>query len=149
MNKPYINSVLVVPNPAEDGLPWFVTDRTQEDVDRRTAKGVLNAADLNRIERNIQAICGVAAIPVTAKTDWQSSGLPRTSDWERIMKAVERIRGYSHRGTTPAVPARPVNQFQKVNDVEQILKDAFDILERNGRNRYYAGEVYAGEGGLL
>lgn len=130
-------------------LPWFVVDRTQTDVDNKTKKGFLNASDLNRIERNINTISDMAALAVTSKTDWNANGLPRSSDWERIMTDVARIRNYSHRSTTPETPTRPINHFQKVNDVEQILKDAFDILERNAKDTYYAGEIYAGEGGLI
>ena len=43
-------------------LPWFVTDRTAEDVRERNKKGVLNARDLNRIEKNSYTIGELAAL---------------------------------------------------------------------------------------
>lgn len=127
----------------------FVTDRTLQDVEGKTPKGVLNAVDVNRIERNIKTIGKMAAIPAGTNADWQIGGLPRASDWQIIREYVQIIRDYAHRSTTPQVPARPLNHFQKINDVEQILKDAYYMITSNSENINYAGEFYAGEGGFL
>lgn len=130
-------------------LPWFVTDRTQEDTARRTKKAFLNAADLNRIEKNAGTIGVLAVLPISAKTDWKTGDLPRESDWQRIRGNVERIRNYAHRSTTPETPGHPINHYGKINAIEQILKDAFDMYVANKKNMAYAGEIYAGEGGLM
>lgn len=130
-------------------LPWFVTDRTAADVEDRTAKGVLNARDLNRIEKNSYTIGQLAAVLLQGKTDWKIGDLPRSSDWERIRSNVARLRAISHRHDTPQTPPRPLNSWQKLNDLEQIQKDCFDIYNRNKKNVVYAGEIYAGEGGFL
>ena len=130
-------------------LPWFVTDRTPEDVENRTEKGILNAKDLNRIEKNSFMIGNLAALVIDAKHDWTVGNLPRKSDFKRIRLQVQKLRDYAHRSTTPAVPSSPLNQYQKINDIEQIQKDCFDIYVGNKKNVAYAGEIYAGEGGLL
>lgn len=130
-------------------LPWFVTDRTSEDVENRTEKGVLNAKDLNRIEKNSFTIGNLAALVIDARYDWTVGNLPRTSDFKRIRLQVQKLRDYAHRSTTPDVPSSPLNQYQKINDIEQIQKDCFDIYVGNKKNVAYAGEIYAGEGGLL
>lgn len=130
-------------------LPWFVTDRTAADVEDRTSKGVLNARDLNRIEKNTFTIGDLTSIAISAKYDWKNGDIPKEGDYERIRQNTQKIRNYAHRRTTPEVPARPLNHYQKYNDIEQILKDAFDIYVGNKQNVSYAGEIYAGEEGVL
>lgn len=130
-------------------LPWFVTDRTAADVEARTEKGVLNAKDLNRIEKNSYTIGNLAALIIDAKYDWLVGELPRVSDFKRIRLQVQKLRDYAHRSTTPKVPEQPLNHYKKLNDIEQIQKDCYDIYVGNKKNIIYAGEIYAGEGGLL
>lgn len=130
-------------------LPWFVTDRTAVDVEARTEKGVLNAKDLNRIEKNSYTIGNLAALIIDAKYDWLVGELPRVSDFKRIRMQVQKLRDYAHRSNTPEVPESPLNTWQKYNAIEQIQKDCYDIYVGNKKNIVYAGEIYAGEGGLL
>ena len=130
-------------------LPWFVTDRTQQDVDTGTKKGFLNASDLNRIEKNSYTIGNLVAIPITANQDWRIGDLPRAGDYTRIREQVQKLRDFVHRETTPEVPESPLNTYQKYNDIEQIQKDCFDIYVGNMKNIIYAGEIYAGEGGFF
>ncbi len=130
-------------------LPWFVTDRTQEDVDKQTEKGFLNAKDLRRIEKNNATIGDLVAVPIQAKQDWRPGDLPRISDFSRILEHVRQLRAYAKRTTTPAVPEHPVNTWQKLNAIEQIQKDCFEIYVSNKKNVTYAGEIYAGEGGFF
>lgn len=130
-------------------MPWFVTDRTQEDIDNRTEKAYINASDLNRIEKNTYTICGLIDIVVDTKTDWAVGDIPRVADFARILAQVGKMYAFAHYHTTPAPPERPLNTFQKYNDVEQIQKDCFDIYVGNKKNIVYAGEIYAGEGGFI
>lgn len=130
-------------------LPWFVTDRTAEDVQERNKKGVLNARDLNRIEKNSYTIGELAALVIEGKYNWEVGEKPRSSDYQRIRQGVQRLRNYAHRNTTPEVPESPLNSYQKYNAIEQIQKDCFDIYVGNKKNIAYAGEFYAGEGGLI
>ena len=130
-------------------MPWFVTDRTQEDIDKRTEKAYINAEDLNRIEKNTFTIGELVKIATTTKRDWIPGDIPRTADYERILVQVQKLRDYAHRQSTPEVPKHPLNTYQKYNDVEQIQKDCFAIYVGNMKNIVYAGEIYAGEGGFI
>ena len=124
----------------------FVYDRSAQDVLERTKKGVLNATDLNRIESNTEAVAGKIAVPVTVKA-WQIGGLPRVSDYKRILYNVERIRqGYGIRPDTPETPMQPLNTYQKWNALEKILHDVNYIYDRTESAKVYCGEIYAGEG---
>ena len=128
----------------------FVYDRSAQDVLHRTKKGILNAEDLSRIEGNTETIAGKIAVPVIVKS-WSIGGLPKTSDYGRILGNIGRIRsGYGVRSDTPEVPQQPMNTYQKWNDVEKILFDVNDIYERTEKARAYCGEYFAGEGvGIL
>lgn len=128
-------------------LPWFVTDRTEADVEGRTGKGFLNSRDLNRIEKNSYTVGNLAALVIDAKYDWAVGDLPRSNDFRRILLQVQKLRDYAHRSITPEVPEQPLNHYEKFNDIEQIQKDCFDIYVGNKKNIVYAGEIYAGEGG--
>ncbi len=127
-------------------LPYFITDRSQLDIDERTAKGFINASDMERVETNIELIAGYIAVPVTAKKNWKIGDLPRVSDFKRIWDNVEKIRsGYVIRADTPETPVQPLNTWQKWNDLEQILYDVFWIYFNNLNNKDYCGEISAGE----
>ena len=50
---------------------------------------------------------------------------------------------------TPVTPAQPLNDFEKWNNIEQILYDVYEIL-MNNFNYYCGEEIFAGdETGLL
>lgn len=127
-------------------LPYFITDRSQLDIDERTAKGFINASDVERVETNTELIAGYIAVPVTVKKNWKIGDLPRVSDFKRIRDNVEKIRsGYVIRADTPETPVQPLNTWQKWNDLEQILYDVFWIYFNNLNNKDYCGEISAGE----
>lgn len=127
-------------------LPYFITDRSQLDIDERTAKGFINASDMERVETNTELIAGYIAVPVTVKKNWKIGDLPRVSDFKRIRDNVEKIRsGYVIRADTPETPVQPLNTWQKWNDLEQILYDVFWIYFNNLNNKDYCGEISAGE----
>lgn len=127
-------------------LPYFITDRSQLDIDERTAKGFINASDMERVETTTELIAGYIAVPVTVKKNWKTGDLPRVSDFKRIRDNVEKIRsGYVIRADTPETPVQPLNTWQKWNDLEQILYDIFWIYFNNLNNKDYCGEISAGE----
>lgn len=127
-------------------LPYFITDRSKLDIDERTAKGFINASDMERVETTTELIAGYIAVPVTVKKNWKTGDLPRVSDFKRIRDNVEKIRsGYVIRADTPETPVQPLNTWQKWNDLEQILYDIFWIYFNNLNNKDYCGEISAGE----
>lgn len=147
----------------------FIYDRTQEDVDRAAdlnrkyvsgritesekrewmgnLKGALNLADLNRIERNLDALARLFNTPVQKK-NWAVGDIPRAGDYKRILDNVQKIReAWFVRFDTPPTPAQPLNTYGKWNDIERILHDLNDTYERYRNNVCYCGtQLYAGEG---
>lgn len=122
-------------------LPYFIYDRTADDIIQRAKKAFLNVEDMRRIESNTELIASYISVPVSVKTDWNTGDLPRESDYERIRRNTEKIRaGYVIRADTPEVPERPYNHFQKWNDIEKILHDVFYIYINNFNSKIYCGE---------
>lgn len=147
-----------------------VTDRMQEDVDRVTyltnkgwdgmtageqqewlagLKGSLNKTDIERIENNVQLMSDVLELGLTTYHGTIPE-YPNESYFERLLNNLTAIRAaYCIHEDTPEVPEKPVNDYQKINDVEKILSDIHSILLNNFS--YYCGnEIYAGDStGLL
>lgn len=118
----------------------FVYDRTYEDVNNRTSKGYLNATDLKRVENNISELAGYVDLELETK-QWDVGGLPRQSDFTRILSNISTLKEhFLIRQTTPVVPEQPLNSFQKWNDIERILFDMYSLYMSSLSNRYYCGE---------
>ena len=140
-----------------------ITDRTQEDVDRLiylrnvilngtntqeeweeyqyNSKGALNYADLERIEGNIQILGELLEVQLVSMV---RGDIPRIPYFKNVLQNVKIIRdSVYHFPSTPKVPQMPLNTFQKINDIEQILLDAYLVYTANKSSKYYAGvEVY-------
>ena len=118
----------------------FVYDRTYMDVVNRTSKGYLNATDLNRVENNISELAGYVDLELETK-QWSIGGIPRQSDFARILFNISELREcFNVLQTTPVVPVQPLNDFQKWNDIERILYDMHSLYMSSINNRYYCGE---------
>lgn len=118
----------------------FVYDRTYEDVKNRTPKGYLNAADLNRVENNIEELGRYANLQLKTRK-WSIGGLPKQSDFTRILSNISTLKEhFLIQQTTPVVPKQPLNDFQKWNDIERILFDMYSLYMSSLSNRYYCGE---------
>lgn len=121
----------------------FIYDRTYDDVKNKTHKGYLNATDLNRIEGNIRELAGFVHLHLETKY-WEIGGLPRQSDFSRILSNISVLKEYFRiLGTTPDVPVQPLNLYQKWNDIEHILCDMYNLYVACINNRYYCGEDIA------
>ena len=156
-------------------LPFFVYDRTQEDVDRVKylneqylkgiitdderqewntginwklgLKGAFNLSDIKRNENNCKIIGNLVSVPVNIK-EWKYGDIPRASDYHRIRDNVQKIRNaWISLSDTPQVPSQPLNTYQKWNDIERILHDVYYTYVRIKNSYYYCGmEMYTGEG---
>lgn len=146
----------------------FVYDRTAEDVNfakrckyerysnlsqdekdkwRGELKGAVTAETWNRVESNEREIATELAVTVSTKS-WDRSKIPRYTDYERILSNLAKIRSaYGLMSDTPPVPMRPLNTYQKWNDIEKILHDVHYVFTHSTSDVYYCDtEVYAGEG---
>lgn len=109
-------------------LPYFIYDRTIQDVEQRNVKGYINATDLNRIEQNTRIIAEYIGISVSVNENWEIGELPRANDYKRIRDNVQRIRdNYMVYTGTPEVPDQPLNDYKKWNAIERILHDVYTI----------------------
>ena len=157
-------------NTIEYILPWFVYDRTQEDVnevvrlekvgwagmteDERTTwrkgmKGALNLSDIKRIENDCYILAQLLNVSIVTHRE-NLPRFPTGSYFKALLENVSTLRAVGYRyQTTPEVPEQPINTYQKVNDIEKILSDIYDVY--NSNFVHYAGEgLYAGqEIGLL
>lgn len=162
-------------NTLEYVLPFFVYDRTQEDVDRIKylnerylkgeisdeelkewntgingkigLKGALNLCDIKRCENNCKIIGDLLSANVDIR-EWEYGDIPRASDYRRIIDNVQKIRdAFVTLSNTPETPIQPLNTYKKWNDIEKILHDVYYIYVRLQNSYYYCGtEMYAGEG---
>lgn len=156
-------------------LPFFVYDRTQEDVDRVKylnekylagditkeekeewdtgineklgLKGAFNLSDIRRNENNCKIIGDILNVSVEIK-NWSYGDIPRENDYARIRENVRKIRdAFMVYTGTPEIPAQPLNTYQKWNDIERILHDVYYIYVAQKNSYYYCGEeLFAGEG---
>lgn len=107
-------------------------------------KGTLNYTDLNRIEGNILELAQMVGVSIDApKTNWTMTDIPTQKDFKRIRDNVQKIRSsnYVH-SDTPVTPELPLNRYEKINDIEKILFDVYDMYTRNMAAIYYVGEVW-------
>lgn len=144
----------------------FVYDRTKADVDRAKElfgigwsnlttkqktewlnglKGCLNTSDLARIENNIYEIAKLLKVSLETNKD-SIPAVPKKSYFGKMLDNVKLLRdtGYIYL-TTPVIPKEPINTYQKVNDIERILRDIYSVYEANNSALLYCGTGYSGE----
>ena len=94
-------------------------------------KGALNKSDLERIENNIHILADVFQVNMQTFED-NIPTIPTPSYWQNLIDNVIYIRkrGYAY-WNTPETPLMPLNQYQKINDIEMILRDTYTILLTN------------------
>ena len=141
-----------------------IFDRTQADVDRvkylhdvihahtntqaewteykSNLKGALNYSDLERIEKNLNTLSDLIGLHLYSM---ERDPIPRIPYFTNLWKNVKIIRESPyHFYNTPEVPDMPLNTYQKINDIERILWDAYIMFVNNQHAYYYAGnELYA------
>ena len=123
-----------------------IYDRVQSDVDNKTAKGLMNYTDANRLEENIKTVADEVAVGFIQKT-WSVGQLPRVSDYARWKTAIDSIKtAYNVLRTSPS---RPFNTFTKWNELEYLLWYTDKIFTENDLAKPYCGEFYCGEYGLI
>ncbi|MCL2378304.1 MAG: hypothetical protein FWC77_04165 [Defluviitaleaceae bacterium] len=84
-------------------MNWItpITDRTAADITNRTARGFLNASDINRIEGNIAWLAHQLSrfnifANITSVTDWNTAKVPNVSDFQRIRSNIITLAAYAH-----------------------------------------------------
>lgn len=129
----------------------MVTDRTQADVIRGTAKGRLNASDVNRIAAACNAVSDMMqsygyAVPERVRDDWATTDVPRAADMAELMAVVRQV--CSLVVFMRDMPTLPENLhrlgFETANDIERCLAAMGDMAEKIPSTWVYCGTVNSG-----
>lgn len=151
----------------------LVTDRTQADYEawltlskiawadmtdeQKTAwsvpmKGAYNYTDLNRVGTAMLTLQALFAsygysVTVDVRTDWSVGEWPSESPMDAYVQSLKNLRGaLAQASTTPAAPDSMDNGTVVIwNNIEQILLDVEDALNRMAQSLWYAGEIGCGE----
>lgn len=123
-----------------------IYDRTQADVDNRTAKAYLNIGDLNRIEENIQYLSDIFTAGATGKA-WNYESLPTVEEFERILENIDKLKAKWPVPEIEATPTNPINTFEKVNMIERLINEIYTNYRQymTSDQIIYCGEIYAGD----
>ena len=118
------------------------------------SKGMYTYKDMNRVETivasHVQKLSalGYNFSDIVVKTDWSyTDGQPTRSDMERYLGNIRRLRNcFMVYPTTPAAPSidQKLN-YKLANDIEQILHDIDEIIDKGNESWYFSGEVFSGE----
>lgn len=114
----------------------FVFDRTAQDVQNLTSKGVYNASDLNRVEsdcRILNELLTAFGYPsdIVTKENWSDYDFPYAIEMERIRKNISAIRdNFFVMSSTPDTPASlDYLNYLTANDIEKILYDLYQVYQ--------------------
>lgn len=101
-----------------------------------TKKGAINARDLNRIEGNIEELATILNITgMTFKTNWTYLDFFLSEDQRRILFNIKNILFFfgtiidPDTGDAIAVPTYPLNDWEKLNDLEKIIYIVYERLQ--------------------
>lgn len=152
-------------------MAWItpIVDRTQQDVNRvvflnnkgyenlteeekaeysQNLKGALNFDDIDRIVTDILELQD--RFDITPSATMLRSGdiildVPTNLFFRKLFNSLRAIREQNYAySQTPQAPSLPWNTWQKYNDVEQILLDAYTISNQGfyqmAGSGFYAGE---------
>lgn len=121
-------------------------------VTNRTAGVCYNASDLNRVGSAVQYVAGILSgygytVPVTGRTNWAVGEIPTQADMSAYLADLTALRGaVAVMSTTPAVPgSMSLLTYQEANDIEKILQDVDDTLDRMAQSLWYCNEIGCGE----
>lgn len=156
-------------------LENLITDRTQADYERwRTLrdkgyeamteeeraefagdmKGAYNASDLNRVgyalnylKQRLTQAGYLRGNEFEAVTTWVETAIPTGEQFTAYLNAVETIRAaLARKATTPTTPADVGGlDYNGANDIEKILLDVEEQIDKMLLSRVYFTEVYSGE----
>ena len=125
-------------------IDTLITDRTWGDY--------YNITDLNRVGEAMRYVaarlraCGFDVV-VTPRTDWVWTDRATPAAAKRYLNNLRKIRNALKLfASTPPAPdgARPFTA-EEANNIEKILIDAEDMVQRTMQCWYFCGDLYAGE----
>ena len=113
-------------------------------------KGCRNASDLNRIGNacniisNMMYTAGIIEEEFHVKDDWEQIDIPSIWNMENLLGIIVVLREIASRydKTIEKVPNNPINTIEKMNLVERILYEVYNIINIILTDRQVCGEGY-------
>ena len=115
-------------------------------------RGMYTHIDMNRVEKAVEVISLLFresgyGTPLNVKTDWTYQDTVTKNDMERYLQNIIALREFfvvfQDTPNAPNIDAKL--DYKLANDIENILKDVYDIADSLVRSRYYVGEIISGE----
>lgn len=133
-------------------IDTLVTDRTFADVQGRTAKGVYNAADMNRVSAAVAELRVMFreygyAVDDSVLRAWLVNELPRLSEAEAYLAAVRDLDGrFVYANDMVVLPSSMrFLTYDGANRIEKFLSLMPGVFERMRAAQYYADDLFCGE----
>lgn len=135
-----------------EGVLALITDRKASDIGRNE-KGYYNASDLNRVGFAVEYLdkrlydLGYS-VEVSPKKDWTMEDIPSMAQMEHYLEDISAIKSMLNRinGEAPEPPeTMRFLRWNKANDIEQILVNLEENLNRIPPGYFYSNEIFAGE----
>ena len=130
----------------------LITDRTAEDVTKKTEKGFYNDSDLNRVGAAMAYIRdrfndNGYDVDISPDTAWTESDIPTPDDMTLYLGCLGTLRAVLPLPEgTPKVPDSMENlTYVTANDIEKILETVDDVLTKSITFVWYSGDIYSGE----
>lgn len=113
-------------------------------------KGCRNASDLNRIGNacniisNMMYTAGIIEEEFHVKDDWEQIDIPSIWNMENLLGIIAVLREIASQydKTIEKVPNNPINTIEKMNLVERILYEVYNITNIILTDRQVCGEGY-------
>lgn len=113
-------------------------------------KGCRNASDLNRIGNacniisNMMYTAGIIEEEFHIKDDWEQIDIPSIWNMENLLGIIVVLREIASQydKTIEKVPNNPINTIEKMNLVERILYEVYNITNIILTDRQVCGEGY-------
>lgn len=113
-------------------------------------KGCRNASDLNRIGNacniisNMMYTAGIIEEEFHIKDDWEQIDIPSIWNMENLLGIIVVLREIAseYDKTIEKVPNNPINTIEKMNLVERILYEVYNITNIILTDRQVCGEGY-------
>lgn len=136
-----------------------ILDRTQADVDyarlnrnnTQPLKGTQNYLDWARLTGNIYFLAEKLteygySVSVNSKQIWKVTDIPTENEINQIRIDVEKLRNaFITLQSTPNIPLLPLNNYLKINDMEQIIFDINMLMENMVNDFIFSNEIYSAE----
>lgn len=122
----------------------LIFDRTADDVANKTAKGLYNVKDIERINSYIEYLSAVLDLHLDVINPNLGEALT-LSKMQSIIDNVNVIRNKWYVATdTPQTPVATNWDYEKANNIEKILQAMYEFVVSVKNDKLYSGTFRAG-----